>query len=155
MRYFTQIRQVRETDKGTDLIIHIPGEKLHHKILKYSNNSKVDAEIKIDDGRSIRADQRKKIFATIADIARYSGDDPEYVRGILLYDYCAKTGEMPFSLSNCSVTQARDYLNYIIEFVLAWNIPLSERGAERTDDIDKYLYFCIKYRRCVITTLVS
>ena len=150
MHYFTQVTKIRETDAGTDLIIHIPNEKLRYQISKYGKGSIVDAEIRINDGRTIAADQRKKIFATVRDIAVYTGDDPEYIRGVLLYDYCAKTGEMPFSLSNCSVSQARDYLNHIIDFVLEWNIPLTSLGIERTDDIDKYLYFCIKHKKCAI-----
>lgn len=151
MNYYTQVKQIRETEQGTDLIVHIPNEKLHYQISKYGQGNKVDAEIRINDSRSIRADQRKKIFATVRDIARYSVDDPEYIRGMLLYDYCAKTGEMPFSLSNCSVSQAREYMNFILEFAIEWGIPLSGPGADRTDEIDKYLYFCIKHRTCAIT----
>lgn len=151
MHYYTQVKQIRETEAGTDLIIHIPNEKIRHKVSKYSDGEKVDAEIRIDDGRSIRPDQRKKIFATLRDIATYTGDDPEYIRGIMLYDFCAINDVMPFSLSDCSVAIAREYLNYIIEFALMWNIPLRDRGIDRTDDIDKYLYFCIKHRVCAIT----
>lgn len=151
MHYYTQVKQIRETEAGTDLIIHIPSEKLHHKISKYSQGNQVDAEIRINDGRTITADQRKKIFATIKDIAVYTGDNPEYIRGILLYDYCSTTGEMPFSLSNCNISQARDYLSHIMDFVLGWNIPLTGLGVDRTDDVDRYLYSCIKYRRCAIT----
>ena len=33
-------------------------------------------EIRLNDGRTISADQRKKIFAIIRDIAIWSGDDP-------------------------------------------------------------------------------
>lgn len=151
MHYYTQVKQIRETEQGTDLIIHIPNEKLHYRISKYGQGNKVDAEIRINDSRSIRADQRKKIFATIRDIATYTGDDPEYIRGILLYDFCIASDVMPFSLSDCSVAIAREYLDYIIEFALAWHIPLRDKGVDRTDDIDKYLYFCIKHRVCAIT----
>lgn len=151
VHYYTQVTQIRETDTGTDLIIHIPDEKLKHRLSKYARNGIAAAEIRIDDGRAITADQRKKIFATVKDIAVYTGDNPEYIRGILLYDYCAKTGEMPFSLSNCSVSQARDYLSHIIDFVLEWNIPLTGLGIDRTEDVDRYLYSCIKFRRCAIT----
>ncbi|HHX62332.1 MAG TPA: hypothetical protein GX707_16715 [Epulopiscium sp.] len=151
MHYYTQVKQIRETDAGTDLVIHIPKEKLRHQISKYSTGNTVDAEIRINDGRRINADQRKRIFATVKDIAVYTGDDPEYIRGILLYDYCAKTGEMPFSLSNCSVSQARDYTSHIMDFALEWNIPLTGLGIDRTEDVDRYLYSCIKFRRCAIT----
>ena len=139
MRYFSQITGIRETEKGTDLMLHIPGEQVRHKIIKYRNNNKINAELRIDDNRTITAEQRKKIFATIKDIAIYTGDHPEDMRAFLLYDYCITTGEIPFSLSNCSISQARDYITFIIDFILKEGIPLSDAALKRTDDIDRYL----------------
>lgn len=150
MHYFTQITSIRETEQGTDLIVHIPSEQLRNTISKYSTGNKVDAEIRINDGRTITAEQRKKVFATIKDISLHTGDDPEFLRKYLLYDYCSKSGEIPFSLSDCSITQAREYINHIIDFVLEQNIPLTSLGVDRTDDIDRYLYGCIKYKKCCI-----
>lgn len=150
MQYFSQILKVRETEKGTDLILHIPGEQVQRKIIKYRNGSKINAEIRIDDNRIITVDQRKKIFATIRDIAEYTGDHPEGLRAWLLYQYCAETGEMPFSLSNCSISQAREFITFIIDFILKEDIPLSDVALNRTDDIDRYLWSCIKHKRCAI-----
>jgi len=150
MQYFSQITGIRETDKGTDLMVHIPGEMVQTKIIKYRNNNAINAEIKIDDGRTITAEQRKKIFATIKDIGLFTGDHPENMRAFLLYDYCIETGEMPFSLSDCSISQARDYITFIIDFILKENIPLSDAALNRTDDIDRYLWGCLKYKRCCI-----
>lgn len=150
MQYFSEIKSIRETEEGTDLIVRIP-EQVGHKIVKYRNGNLINAEIRIDDNRTITAEQRKKIFATIKDISMYTGDHPEELRAWLLYDYCIKTGEMPFSLSNCSISQAREFITFIIDFILREDIPLSERAVVRTDDIDTYLYMCIKYRKCAIT----
>ena len=150
MQYFSQIMKIRETEQGTDLIVHVPEEKLEREIVKYSNGGTAKAEIRIDDGRTITAEQRKKIFATIKDISLYTGDHPEELRAWLLYDYCIQTGEMPFSLSNCSISQARDYITFIIDFILREDIPLSDVALNRTDDIDRYLWSCIKYKRCAI-----
>ena len=150
MQYFSQITGIKETDKGTDLILHIPGEQVQRKIMKYRNNNKINAEIKIDDNRSITVDQRKKIFATIKDIGMFTGDHPEDIRPWLLYDYCIATGEMPFSLSDCSISTAREFITFIIDFILKENIPLSDAALNRTEDIDRYLWGCIKYKRCCI-----
>ena len=150
MQYFSQITGIRETNKGTDLLLHIPGEKVQAKIIKYRNNNVINAEIRIDDNRSITVDQRKKIFATIKDIADFTGNHPEDQRGQLLYDYCIETGEMPFSLSNCSISTAREFITFIIDFILKENIPLSDAVLSRTEDIDRYLWGCIKYKRCAI-----
>ena len=63
----------------------------------------------------------------------------------------AETGEEYFSLSKCSVELAKNFITFIIDFVLENNIPLSDLAINRTDDIDKYLYSCIRFRRCCIT----
>lgn len=150
MHYFAEIIAVKETEEGTQLILNIPNEKLKEKLSKFSVGSKVGAELRINDGRTIRVDQRKKIFATVKDVSDHTGDFPEFLRSYLLYDYCATTGEMPFSLSNCSVTQARLYMNHIMNHALEWGIPLTDNGINRTDDINNYLYGCIKHKRCAI-----
>lgn len=148
MNYYSKIKGVKETEKGTDMIIHIPDHLLQNKILR---ENIVDAEIRIVDERTISASQRKKIYATIKDISLYTGDDPEYLKEFLKFDFCGESGEGYFSLSNCSIDIAREFINHLIEFILKENIPLSDIAINRTDDIDKYLYCCIKYRRCVLT----
>lgn len=148
MNYYSRIKGVKETEKGTDIIIHIPDQLLQNKILR---EKIVDAEIRIVDERNISAVQRKKIYATIKDISLFTGDDPEYLKEFLKFDYCGESGEEYFSLSNCSIDTAKEFINHLIEFILRENIPLSDVAINRTDDIDKYLYHCIKYRRCALT----
>lgn len=151
MHYFTKITAIRETDQGTDLVVNVPGEKLGRRIGKYKIRGQIDAEIRINDGRYITVAQRKKIYATIRDIASFIGDDPEFLKEYLKYDYCATTGEEHFSLSNCSISTAREFISHLIDFILKWDIPLADIALNRTEDIDRYLYACLRYRKCCIT----
>lgn len=57
MNYYSRIKGVKETEKGTDIIIHIPDQLLQNKILR---EKIVDAEIRIVDERTISAVQRKR-----------------------------------------------------------------------------------------------
>lgn len=150
MQYFSQITGIKETREGTDLIVHVPGEQIQREIMKYRNGAVINSEIRIDDGRNITAEQRKKIYATIRDISLYTGDDPEFLKQYLKFSYSGEMGEEYFSLSNCSIEVARDFITYLIDFILMHNIPLSERAIARTDDIDRYLWGCIKYKKCCI-----
>lgn len=147
MQYFSKIKSIRETIKGTDLIIHIPDVMIEQKILKEKS---FDAEIRINDSRTITSEQRKKLYATIKDISLYTGDDPEYLKEFLKFDYCGESREQYFSLSTCSIDTAREFINFIIDFILKHNIPLSDEALNRTDDIDRYLWGCIKYKRCCL-----
>lgn len=107
-------------------------------------------EIRLQDGRGITTEQRKKIFALIRDVSEWSGNEPEYLRGFLEFDFRLQNGLEPFSLSTCDVTTARLFINYLIDFCFTWDVPTRDSLFNRTDDIDKYLYSCIEYRKCAI-----
>lgn len=129
------------------MIISVPikglGEVLSKKKIK-------DAEIRLDDGRHISADQRKKAYATIRDIASYTGYLPEEQKEWLKYLHIVKTGCGYFSLADCSMDTAREFINTILEYAVENGIPLTDNAVERTDDINRYLYFCIKHKKCAI-----
>lgn len=67
-------------------------------------------EIRLVDGRTITAEQRKKAYALINDIARWSGHLPEEIKAYSKAGYCAESGEEDFSLGSCTVTTARECL---------------------------------------------
>lgn len=150
MHYHSQIRGIKETEQGTWLKLFIPGEQVQSKIIKVRNGDVINSEIRIDDNRTITAEQRKKIYATIKDISLYTGHDPEPLKELFKFEYCGLSGQEYFSLSDCSITTARIFINYLIDFILENDIPLSDLALNRTDDIDKYLWSCIKYKRCCI-----
>lgn len=147
MHALIELRKYRETDDGTEILINVPNYKLGDMLSKKRIQK---AEIRFDDGRTISAEQRRKVYATIRDIAEYTGDLPEALKETLKYYHMERTGEPHFSLSDCSMDTAREFINTIMDLVLEWGIPLSEAGIERTDDIGKYLYFCIKHKKCAI-----
>ena len=147
MHEVVTLDKYREVDNGTEIIIRIPdkkiGEFLSQKCIK-------KAEMRFDDGRSISIEQRKKAYATIRDIADYTGYLPEEQKAWLKYLYIQKTGDDYISLSDCSMDQAREFINVILEYAIESGIQLSEQAINRTDDIGKYLYFCIKHKKCAI-----
>ena len=108
------------------------------------------AELRLDDGRTIRNDQRKKIFALIGEIAKWSGHSPVDVRDRITWNFCAEYGVDPFSLSDTSVSIARDFITYLIDFCFYWNVPTKDTQLHYTDDISKYLYLCLEHRKCAI-----
>ncbi|HVI39436.1 MAG TPA: putative HNHc nuclease, partial [Anaerovoracaceae bacterium] len=81
-----------------------------------------ECEIRLDDGRTISADQRKKIYATMRDISDYTGHLPDEIKALMKYDFIAKTGCNYFSLSDADMTTANDFLNFLIEFCIEQDI---------------------------------
>lgn len=143
-----KITGLKEGDNQT--IIQATTEESKDNILKYATDKGLYAEIKLDDGRQITSEQRKKLYATFKDIADYTGDIPEYTKELFKFMFCADSDQEHFSLSDCSMEVARDFINYIIEFVIMHDIPLSELATERTDDIGKYLFYTLKHQKCCI-----
>lgn len=147
MHAVVELCKFRESDNGTELLVNIPnckiGEMLTQKRIK-------KAEIRIDDGRLISVEQRRKAYATIRDISDYTGYMPEEQKEWLKYLHIERTGCDHFSLSNCTMDTAREFINTILEYALEMGIPLSEEGINRADDIGKYLFFCIKHKKCAI-----
>lgn len=107
-------------------------------------------EIRLNDGREISAEQRKKIFALVRDIADWSGDYPERIRKYTMFDCRLQNGFEPFSLSNCDMSTAREYITYLIDFCFAYSVPTRDTLLNRTDDINKYLYSCLEHRKCAV-----
>lgn len=147
MHALVKINQYRERKDGTDLVVSVPDLKLGEL---FQRKKIRNAEIRFDDGRHISAEQRKKAYATIRDIADWTGYLPEEMKEISKYQHMMRTGDAYFSLSNCSMDTAREFINTILEFALENGIPLSDNAIERTDDIGRYLYYCLLHKKCAI-----
>lgn len=147
MHALVKINQYREQKDGTDLVVSVPDLKLGDM---FQRKKIRNAEIRFDDGRHISAEQRKKAYATIRDISDWTGYLPEEMKEILKYQHMMRTGDAYFSLSNCSIDTAREFINTILEFALENGIPLSDNAIERTDDIGRYLYYCLLHKKCAI-----
>jgi hypothetical protein len=109
-----------------------------------------EVELRLTDGREISAEQRRKVFALIRDISVWCGHDPEYIRAFTTFNHCVMQGIEPFSLSNCDMSTAKDYISYLIDFCFSHAVPTRDTLLNQTDDINKYLYSCLEHRRCAI-----
>lgn len=131
---------------GHDLLL-VPEEPIGIEL----EQKKIErVELRLDDGRTISNDQRKKIFAVIRDIGLWNGDEPEYLRGYLTWDFCRKKWIEPFSLSDVDMSTAKEFLTYLIDFCFTHNVPTRDTLLDQTDDIGKYLYLCLAHRKCAI-----
>lgn len=147
MHKLIDLKKFRETEEGTELIVLIPNCSLGGMLTQKHIHK---AEIRFDDGRHISAEQRKKVYATIRDISDYTGYLPEEQKEWLKYLHISNTGCDYFSLSDCTMDTAREFINTILEYALENGITLSEEAINRTDDIGRYLYFCIMHKKCAV-----
>lgn len=146
MHAVVEIKGYRESSTGTELVVAVPGQI--GSFLRKKDIRK--AELRLDDGRTISAEQRKKAYATIRDISDYTGYLPEEQKEWLKYLYICRTGGEYIHLSDCSMDEAREFINVILDYALEDGIPLSGNALERTDDINRYLYSCLVHKKCAV-----
>lgn len=109
------------------------------------------AEIRLDDGRRITSDQRRKIYATMRDIAEWMGDMPDAVKAYFKWSFCGDEEHEDFSLSDVDRETACEFLTYLIDFCIQHGVPCSDPLWDRCEDIDRYMYACVMTRTCCIT----
>lgn len=148
MRYYgAKIRLVREAAESTELIVSVPKDALAMLQKRQCN----EIQVGIDDGRTISPAQRRKAYATLGDISNHTGYTVEAAKEIMKVEHMLRNRSSEIlSLADCTVTEAREFINTLLEYALKEGIILTESGLRRTDDIDTYLIQCIRYRRCCV-----
>ena len=133
--------------RGAWLKCHIPNELIDERFVA----NVMHGEIRVDDGRRISSDQRKKIYALCRDVSDYTGHDVEDLKeNILKAGFMIKEDRDYFSLSDVDMTTARYFIEYILEFCFEWNVPLNEKTVALAREVNNYLYLCLRYRRCAV-----
>lgn len=111
-------------------------------------------EVGLPDGRTITPEQRKKAWALLGDIAEWQGDQREYLNQLFklkfVMESLATLRREIFSLSDCDVTTAREYISYLVDFIIRWDIPTKRPLSELCEDIQRYVYTCLLNKKCAV-----
>lgn len=116
------------------------------ELLSHGGQNHVD--LRLLDNRGITSKQNKVAHALISDVATWSGDYPILVEQYLKYYFMAESGYW-FSHANATRSQSREWIDFLIEFVLSNDIPLPKRYEYLTQNTS-WFYYCLKYRKCCI-----
>lgn len=113
-----------------------------------------EVQIGLPDGRRISPEQRRKAYALMGEIAAYSGYTPEETKLVLKHEFITKHLETLekelFSLSDCDMTTAREFIGYLIDFCLEFDVPTHVPLAQYCDDVERYVYSCLTHKRCCV-----
>ena len=116
-------------------------------------------EIILSDGRRISPEQRRKAYALIGEITEYvdgirNADTIEEQKGLLKMEFMLQrmeaTERRMFSLSDCSVTTAKEFITYLVDFIIANDIPTRVPLIDNCDEIAAYMYACTMHRKCAV-----
>lgn len=147
MYELARITGIRTDIEGTEMKVFVPKKNLMDLVIDKRIRQ---AELRLDDGRTITSAQRRKAYATLRDMSDWTGYPPEQMKELMKYFYIEQTGGDYFSLYDCTVDTAREFITFLIEFSLENGIHLTDLAIHRTDDIGKYLYYCLKHKKCAI-----
>lgn len=116
-------------------------------------------EIILPDGRRISPEQRRKIYALLGEIAEFvdgvrNAETVEDAKNVMKWEFVLKRMESQerklFSLSDCDMTTAREFISYLIEFIIKNDIPTKVSLLEHCEDIGRYVYACMVKKKCCI-----
>ena len=114
-------------DNGGIVITAIVPSVMRALVRKYQT-----VEIGLCDGRSISPEQRKKIYALLAEISDYVGDDTESTKRTMKMDFVMNRMQAMqrkmFSLSDVDMNTASEFISYLVEFIIEHDIPICAEG---------------------------
>ena len=111
-------------------------------------------QIGFADGRTITPEQRRKAYALMREIAEWMGDLPEYVKRLMKMEFMVTRMQALekhiFSLSDCDMTTAREFITYLIDFIIEHDVPTQTPLIELCEDISRYVYACLMHKKCAV-----
>ena len=113
-----------------------------------------EVQVGLPDGRRITPEQRRKAYALMNEIAEWMGDIPEYVKRLMKIEFMVSRMQAikkeVFSLSDCDVTTAKEFITYLIDFIIEHDVPTQTPLIELCEDISKYVYACLMHKKCAV-----
>ena len=149
------IGEIVDIDEAGVLTIRAPVPDIARAIVrKYKT-----AEIILPDGRRISPEQRRKCYALLGEIAEYVDgvrnaetvdEQKELLKLNFMLERMESTERKMFSLADCDMSTAREFITYLIDFIIRNDIPTRFPLIEQCEDIQRYVYTCLLNKKCAI-----
>lgn len=113
-----------------------------------------DCEVKLLDGRKLSNQQRKTVYMLLKEISSFTGQGldstKETMKKKFMEEELMDFESEPFSLSDASMSLVCSFQNYLVNFILDYDIPCSFRLMDFVDDMEAYIYACLVHKKCCI-----
>jgi hypothetical protein len=116
-------------------------------------------EIILPDGRRISPEQRRHCYILISEIAEFiegyrTAETIEDTKRMLKLEFMVRRMEdierRMFSLSDTSMTVAREFITFLIDFIIRHDIPTKVSLLEHCEDVGRYVYSSMVNKKCCI-----
>jgi hypothetical protein len=106
------------------------------------------------DNRNRTAEQNRKAWALMSEIAVFMGEEKDAVYKQLALDFTAKNLEtlqgMLFHLSTASMSEASNFITMLVNLIIEYDIPTKEPLYTMCEDVEKYTYACLMNKKCCV-----
>lgn len=108
--------------------------------------------IKVVDERSMTIAQNGMIHGLFEDISFYTGYEPPYVKDIMKARFSVVKDIEGFSMGGYGISQvfAGEFIEHILEFCFANEIPFKYQEFHLASDITRVLFLYLKHRACFV-----
>ena len=146
---------IQEVNEKGEIVILARLPNLERAIDRQYN----EVEIIFQDGRHISSTQRRKVFALIGEIAEFvdgfrNSETIEDAKNQRKWEFILQNMEATerkmFSLADCSMTIAREFISYLIDFIIKNDIPSSVSLLDNCEDVGAYVYACLVNKKCCV-----
>lgn len=142
--------QIADMDEDGGVLIRAAVPNLDRAILRRYDKVLVE----FADGRRISPEQRKKAHALIGEIGEWAGYLPDEMKRLMKIEFKANHLESLekkiFSLANCDMTLAREFISFLIDFMIENGVPSRIPLYEQCEDIRRYVYACLMHKACAV-----
>ena len=141
---------ITEIDADGTLTIKAALPSVERAVLRGYKN----VERGLGDGRTISPEQRRLTYKLLHAIAEWQGECDEATKAEMKLDFIINRqrsmARRMFSLSDCDMTTAREFITYLIDFIVMYGVYLDFRPYDENIDITRYVYACLMNRKCAV-----
>lgn len=145
-------------------MISTEGRVYEQRGIVYVKTSRPDVDNLADDvtvvwrdRRRISPEQQRKAWALVGEISAYAGYAPkerenvnQHLKQRFLLQQAEEYQRQMFSLANCTMSEAREYITYLIDFCLTEDVPTRYPLIEYADDIEAMVYSMLLHKKCCV-----
>ncbi len=144
---YTTARIIEEDDEQQMVTIKIQIPGISKKDIE-RNGSNIG--VWLSDNRTITGLQRNKIYALCRAISKFSGHSVEEIKEQMKEMFICEEDIDEFSLANCPLKTASDFMDYLIDFCFRENVPIEDATVIKDFNMHQYLKLCITYKKCCV-----
>lgn len=140
---------ITQIEPGKGFHVFVPFEKTH--ILEKQKST--CADVRICDGRCVSPEQTAKAKILTRAISNKTGYSELEIDSMFKRYFCLDN-LLPFeyfSLGDCEMSIARDYITFLVDWCLDNDVPILSRTDRFVEDWHRYIYKCIENRLCAVS----